>query len=73
VLIDILNPEAIILGGIFLRCEALLRPSMDAEIGRESLAASRAACRILPASLGESVGDYAALAIAFGGGPEENL
>ena len=39
---------------------------MEAELSRESLAPSLAACRIVPAGLGEGVGDYAALAIAFG-------
>jgi glucokinase len=65
ILIDILNPETIVIGGIFARCELLLRPSMEKELARECLPRSRSACSILPAGLGESVGDYAALALAL--------
>lgn len=63
-LIDLLNPECIILGSIFCRCEHLLRPRMQAVIARETLALTRGACRILPAGLGEQLGDYAALSVA---------
>jgi len=65
VLIDILNPEAIIIGSVFARCEHLLRESMDKVIQQESLPASYRCCRVLPAKLGESLGDYAALSTAL--------
>lgn len=64
ILIDLLNPERIILGSIFVRAEALLRPKMEEVIARECLSLSRSACRILPAGLGESLGDMAALSVA---------
>ena len=64
ILIDLLNPECIILGSIFCRCEELLRPRMQQVIDRETLTLSRAACRILPAGLGERLGDCAALSVA---------
>ncbi|HUW41600.1 MAG TPA: ROK family protein [Rectinemataceae bacterium] len=64
-LIDVLNPETIVIGGIFARCEALLRPAMERVLERESLSRSRAVCSIVPAALGENVGDYAALALAL--------
>ena len=67
VLIDILNPEVIVIGSIFPRCEKLIRPYMEEVIRREALPNSREVCRILPAQLGESVGDYAALAVAVEG------
>ncbi|HET7838133.1 MAG TPA: ROK family protein [Rectinemataceae bacterium] len=67
ILVDLLNPEAIILGGIFMRCEDFLRPAMEGVLARESLGRSLEACRIMPAGLGERVGDYAALAVAFHG------
>jgi len=65
VLIDILNPEIIVIGSIFARCRELLWPSAVEAIERESLALSRGVCRIVPAALGEQVGDYAALAVAL--------
>lgn len=64
ILIDILNPERIVLGSIFQRCEHLLRESMEAVLSKECLAASAKVCRIVPAQLKENIGDYAALAVA---------
>ena len=66
VLIDILNPERIVIGSIFARAEDLLRPSMERVIDKEALPDSAACCRIVPAALGEEIGDYAALSVAFG-------
>ena len=65
VLIDLLNPERVVLGGIFPRQEALLRPPLEATLAHEGLPAAVRACRILPAHLGDAVGDYAALAAAL--------
>lgn len=67
VLIDLLNPERIILGGIYCRCEHLLYPAMRSALERESLSISRGACDIMPARLGEAIGDYAALALLSDG------
>ena len=67
VLIDILNPEVIVIGSIFARCENLIRPHMEEVIKREALTHSYEMCRILPAQLGEAVGDYAALSVALEG------
>lgn len=64
ILIDILNPECIILGSIFQRCEHLLRESMEQTIARESLSSSAHVCRIVPSALADQIGDYAALAVA---------
>ena len=68
ILIDILNPERIILGSIFQRSEHLLRESMDKVIRKECLEAASSVCKILPAFLEENIGDYAALAVASMGG-----
>lgn len=65
ILVDILNPEVIVLGSIFTRSENLLKESMETVLQREALPAALACCRILPAALGESLGDYAALAAAL--------
>ena len=62
--IDILNPEVISLGGVFMRNADLFMPIVDPILDREALPLARKACRIVPAGLGESVGDYAALAVA---------
>lgn len=63
-LIDVLNPERIVLGSIYVRCRALLEPPMRAVIEREALPDSVLCCEILPASLGEEIGNYGAIAVA---------
>ncbi len=71
VLIDILNPEAIVLGSIYERSGHLLYESMMKALQRESLPMSLGVCKILPAALGDSIGDRAAIAVAMTG-KEEN-
>jgi glucokinase len=65
VLIDIINPEMIILGSIFERSHHLMTDSMMQVISEEALKDSAADCRIVPASLGNSIGDFAALSLAI--------
>lgn len=62
--IDILNPEVISLGGVFMRQAARFMEIVNPILEREALSLSRGVCRIVPAGLGESIGDYAALAVA---------
>lgn len=62
--IDILNPEVIALGGVFMRNADLFMKVVEPILEREALPLARKVCRIVPAGLGESVGDYAALAVA---------
>ena len=64
VLIDLLNPEVIVIGSIFARCKDLLWPHAENVIRAEALGASAAVCKVVPAALGEQIGDYAALAVA---------
>lgn len=64
VLLDLLNPERIVIGSIFERCEALLRPAMEAALAEEALSQCVAACRVLPARLGDRIGAFAALLVA---------
>ena len=64
--IDIINPEVIALGGVFMRNADLFMPEIMPMIEREALPLAAKACRIVPAELGESIGDYAALAVAGG-------
>jgi len=63
-LIDMLNPECIVIGSIFVRCEKLLRPSMQRVIDMEALERSRQSCEILPAKTGEELGDLACIMTA---------
>ncbi len=63
VLIDILNPELIVIGGVFARRESLFRPQMEETIRREALPLASRVCRVVPAQLGEAIGDYAALSV----------
>ena len=65
ILVDILNPECIVLGSIYARSGALLQDAMQKTLAEEALPGALEACRILPAALGESVGDLAALCVAM--------
>ena len=65
VLIDILNPERIIIGSIYARNEELLKGFAEKVIDKQALSCSKNCCRILPAALGESIGDYASVATAL--------
>ena len=64
IMIDVLNPEKIVLGGVFMRSSELLIPSMQKVLESEALWASLAVCAIVPAKLSENIGDVAALAVA---------
>ncbi len=64
VLIDILNPEMIVLGSIFVRSGDLLIPAINKQLEAEALSHSVRVCKIAAAKLGESIGDYAALSVA---------
>ena len=63
-LIDILNPERIVIGSIFQRSGHLLIDSMNEVIKREALLISAECCKIVPAMLGDDIGDYAAIGVA---------
>lgn len=64
-LIDLLNPELIVLGSIFGRQRHLLEVPMQEIIRREALGGAVGRCRIESAGLGESIGDMASLAVAL--------
>jgi glucokinase len=69
-LIDILNPEVIVIGSIFARQEKLLRPIMEKLVREEALPLAAKICRIVPAALGDEIGDYASLSVAACGGDQ---
>ncbi len=64
ILIDILNPECIVIGSIYARNEMLFKPLIEETLKREAIPASLAVCTIKPSELGESIGDFAALCVA---------
>ena len=64
-LVDLLNPERIVIGSIFARRQNQLWPLAKSVLQEEALGSSFAACQIVSAELGESIGDYAALATAL--------
>ncbi|MCI0699339.1 ROK family protein [candidate division KSB1 bacterium] len=64
-LADTLNPERIILGGIGMRLgDALLAPAKRV-FYEEALPQAAEVCEIVPAQLGEAIGDIASLCAAF--------
>lgn len=62
--VDLLNPDCIAIGSVYARCEDLFAQEMRRVLEREALPQSLAACRIVPAQLGDQIGDYAALSLA---------
>ena len=64
IVIDILNPELIVIGSIYARNEMMFKPLMEEILEREALPLANKVCRVVPAALGEAIGDYAALSIA---------
>jgi glucokinase len=64
VVIDILNPEVIVIGSIYARNEDIFKPLMEEVLAQEALPLANKVCKVVPAALGESIGDYAALSIA---------
>ena len=66
VLVDVLNPERIVVGGLALRLgETLLGPARE-RMREEALPATSSVCTIVPAALGERIGEVAALGMAMG-------
>ena len=64
IVVDILNPEMIVIGSIYARNEKMMRPVMQAVMDREALSGANRVCRVVPAALGEQIGDFASLSIA---------
>jgi glucokinase len=66
ILVDLLNPERIVIGGLAMRLGDLLLMPARAVLAREALAPAVASCEIVPAALDERIGDVAALCVAMG-------
>ena len=65
VVIDILNPERIIIGSIFTRCRDLLWQSASEQIKKETLSGAYECCEVVVSELNESIGDYGAITVAL--------
>lgn len=70
-LIDTLNPECIVLGGLGMRLQDVFVGPALRTAKEESLPRAWDACQIVPAQLGESIGDLAALCAAIDQAPEQ--
>lgn len=64
IIIDLINPEMIVIGSVYARNEEIMKPYMEEIISREALPLAHRVCRIVPAALGEAIGDYASLSVA---------
>lgn len=65
IIIDILNPEVIIIGSIYQRDTEMFEDIINEIISKEALSHSSQVCRVVPAKLGNSIGDFAALGLVF--------
>jgi glucokinase len=66
ILVDLFNPERIVIGGLAMRMgEQLLEPARQM-MAQEALPESAKLCQVVPAALGERIGDVAAICVAMG-------
>lgn len=65
VLIDIINPQCIVIGSIYARNVDLFNPHINRILKVEAIPSAVEVCQIKPALLGESIGDFAALCVAL--------
>jgi glucokinase len=70
ILVDILNPERIVIGGLAMRFGELVLAPARKWMQREALGPSAAACSVVTAELGERIGDIAALCVAMDAGAQ---
>ncbi len=73
VLIDLFNPDCIVIGSVFARSEVLFREEMEAVIAKEALPEAASVCKIVPAALGDAIGDHAAVAVAQRGWEDSHV
>ena len=60
ILCDVVDPEIVVIGGIYMRSAGLIEPELMRVLKEEALVP----CKVVPAALGEKVGDYAAVSVA---------
>ena len=64
-LTDAFNPEKIVIGSIFVRCEDLLRPAMERALQEEAIPYALSGLSVVPAQTGEELGDLASIMTAL--------
>jgi glucokinase len=64
ILVDLLNPERIVIGSIFARSGDLLIPAMEKAMREECLPLSLEGCAVVPCALGEEMGGWGCMAVA---------
>lgn len=61
ILIDLLNLDRVIIGGIYPRCENLLKEKMIETVKKESIKDNFEVCSIVPSFLRENIDEYSSL------------
>lgn len=64
ILADAFNPETIVIGSVFQRCEDLLRPEMEKALKEEGIPYAVNSLKVLPAETGDQIGDLASIMVA---------
>lgn len=65
ILIDVINPQRIVIGSVYARNPHLFEAACQKIIEKEALKPAAEVCKIVPAALGDQVGDYASLSVAM--------
>ena len=65
ILIDVINPQRIVIGSVYARNPHLFETACQKVIEKEALRQAVEVCEIVPAALGDQVGDYASLSVAM--------
>jgi len=65
ILIDVLNPQRIVIGSVYARNPHLFETACQKIIEKEALRPAAEVCEIVPAALGDKVGDFASLSVAM--------
>lgn len=64
-IVDLLNPDVVVLGSLAVRAGDLFLPTARRVVAAEAQSGNARACEIVPAALGERLGDVAALCAAI--------
>lgn len=72
ILIDMFNPQRIVIGGVYARNPHLFEKACTKVIEKEAIPAAVKVCEVVPAALGNQVGDYASLSVALMGNSNQD-
>ena len=73
ILIDILNPQLIVVGSIYRHCAEFMEESMWEKIKEEAIGRNVQSVNVVKAQLGEQLGDVAALCVAMQTGMSKEI